>query len=296
MTHRAAVRNGSARLAVATRTRSLSGMKRGIFVPNFGDFAEPQAFADMAAEAERAGWDGIYIWDHILVEDGRPLCDPWVAMAAAVAMTDQIRVGPMVTPVPRRHPWKLARELVSLDRLSGGRVDFGVGIGYPPEVEFGTFGQPTDSRVRADMLDEGLRVLNGMWTGEPFSFSGDHYTVAESTFVPTPIQQPRIPIWVAATWPNKRPFRRAAQWDGIFPLKSAGDGFEQMAYDDIAEIADYVNTHRTSGGPYEFVIGYDDAEDRSVADLEAVGATWMFFNFYEAGSESMDKIRSGPWR
>lgn len=271
-------------------------MRRAIFVPNFGDFAEPQVFADLASEAEAAGWDGLYIWDHILIEDATPLADPWVAMAAAAIVTDRIRLGPMITPVPRRHPWKLAREVVSLDRLSGGRIDFGVGIGHPPEVEFGTFGHETDARIRADKLDEGLALITGMWTGEPFSFAGEHYHVEESTFLPRPLQEPRPPIWVAATWPNRRPFRRAAQWDGVFPLLVEGDGFGQMSYGDIAEMAGYVAEHRPSGDPFDFVVGYNDAEDRSVEDLEAAGATWMFFNLYDAGSEAMAKVRSGPWR
>jgi len=271
-------------------------MKRALFVPNFGDFAEPGVFADMAAEADAAGWDGIYIWDHILVEDGRPMSDPWVAMAAAAALTGEIRLGPMVTPVPRRHPWKVARELVSLDRLSAGRVDFGVGIGYPPDVEFGTFGHDTDARARADKLDEGLTVITGLSSGEPFTFDGEHYQVTGATFAPTSIQQPRIPVWVAATWPNRRPFRRAARWDGVFPLLIGDGGFVQMSYDVIAEISGYVAAHRSSPVPIDFVIGFDDAEDRSVEDLEAVGASWMFFNLYDAGSESMAKVRSGPWR
>ena len=280
----------------APALRRVGSVKRALFVPNFGDFAEPRAFADLAAEAERAGWDGLYIWDHILIEDATPMADPWVALAAATTLTERIRLGPMVTPVPRRHPWKLARELVSLDRLSDGRVDFGVGIGFPPDTEFGTFGHETDARVRADKLDEGLEVITGLWTGEPFSHTGEHYHVERSTFLPVPIQQPRIPIWVAATWPNKRPFRRAARWDGVFPLLVTDDGFGQMTYDDIAMMADYTRSHRVADGPFDFVIGYNDAEDRSVEDLEGLGATWMFFNFYDAGTETMTKVRSGPWR
>ena len=271
-------------------------MKRGLFVPNFGDFAEAEVFADFAAEADAAGWDGIYIWDHILIEDGKPMCDPWVALAAAAVRTDTIRLGPMITPLPRRHPWKVARELVSLDRLSGGRVDFGVGIGFPPEVEFGTFGQETDARVRADQLDEGLEIVSGLTSGQPFAFSGHHYSVKESTFLPGPVQTPRIPIWVAATWPNKRPFRRAAQWDGVFPLLVGNGGFVDMSYEDIAEITEYVMAHRELPGQYEFVIGWEDAPDRHVQDLESLGATWMLFNFFDAGSETMTKVRSGPWR
>ena len=128
------------------------------------------------------------------------------------------------------------------------------------------------------------------------SHDGEHYHVEESTFLPVPIQRPRIPIWVAATWPNKRPFRRAARWDGVFPLLVKGDWFGTMSYDDIAEIAEYTARHRTTDGPYDFVIGHDDAEDRSVEDLEDVGATWMIFNFFDAGSETIAKVRSGPWR
>lgn len=274
----------------------VGGMKRALFVPNFGDFGEPQAFVDMAVTAEGAGWDGIYIWDHILIEDGTPMADPWVAMAAAAAVTERIRLGPMVTPVPRRYPWKLAREVGTLDRLSEGRVDFGVGIGFPPGIEFGTFGHETDARIRADKLDEGLEIITGMWTGEPFSFAGEHYTMEKRTWLPRPVQQPRVPIWVAATWPNRRPFRRSARWDGVFPLLVTDDGFGQMSYDDIAMMAEYTAEHRTTDDPFDFVVGYDDAEDRSVADLESLGVTWMFFNFYDAGQESMAKIRSGPWR
>lgn len=271
-------------------------MKRAIFVPNFGDFGEPRAFVELAVEAEAAGWDAVYIWDHILISDGTPMADPWVAMAAAVAHTERIRLGPMVTPVPRRHPWKLAREIVTLDRLSGGRVDFGVGIGHPPDIEFGTFGHDTDARIRADKLDEGLEIITGMWSEQPFSFDGRHHHVQESMFLPGPLQKPRVPIWVAATWPNRRPFRRAARWDGVFPLLIEGDGFGTMSYDAIAEMAEYVRAHRTVDGPFEFVIGYNDAENRSVEELAELGATWMFFNLYDAGRDTMQKVRSGPWR
>lgn len=271
-------------------------MKHALFVPNFGAFSEPQAFADLAAAAEQAGWDGLYIWDHILIEDAMPAADPWIAMAAAATLTSTIRLGPMITPVPRRYPWKLSRELVSLDRLSRGRVDFGVGIGHPPDVEFGTFGHETDARVRADKLDEGLQVITGMWTGEPFSHDGTHYQVNERTFLPGPYQHPRIPIWVAATWPNRRPFRRAAQWDGVFPLMIGDGGFVEMSYDDIAEMLEYVNEHRESTGPFEFVGGNTDASDRSVEDLERLGVTWMFYNLWDVESESMAKVQGGPWR
>lgn len=271
-------------------------MKHGLFVPNFGAFSEPKVFADLAAEAEQAGWDGVYIWDHILIEDGTPMCDPWVAMAAAATVTETIRLGPMVTPTPRRHPWKLAREVVSLDRLSHGRVDFGVGIGHPADIEFGTFGHETDNRIRADKLDESLELITGLWSGQPYSFDGVHYHLEERTFLPKPFQEPRVPIWVAATWPNKRPFRRAAQWDGVFPLKVGSTGFVDMSYDDIAELLSYVRIHRTSDAPFEFVAGNNDAAGRSLEDLSVLGVTWLFYNLWDMNAESLAKVRGGPWR
>jgi len=271
-------------------------VKNGLFVPNFGAFAEPQVFAELAAEGEAAGWDGLYIWDHILIEDGTPMGDPWIAMAAAAVATERIRFGPMVTPIPRRHPWKLSREIVSLDHLSGGRIDFGVGIGTPPETEYESFGHDSDSRVRADKLDEGLEILKGLWTGEPFSFDGVYYQLQERTFVPAPVQQPRVPVWVAATWPNKRPFRRAAQWDGVFPLKVGEESFVDMTYDDIAEILAYTRAHRLSDDPFEFVAGNRDAASHSIEDLERAGVTWMFYNLWDMSSESLAKVRGGPWR
>lgn len=271
-------------------------MKHALFVPNFGAFAEPQVFADLAGQAEAAGWDGLYIWDHILIEDGTPMCDPWVAMAAAATLTTSIRLGPMVTPTPRRHPWKLAREVVSLDRLSQGRVDLGVGIGDPPEVEYGSFGHETDSRIRADKLDESLELITGLWTGEPYAFNGVHYQLEERTFLPTPVQKPRVPIWVAATWPNKRPFRRAARWDGVFPLKVGPTGFVDMSYDDIADMMTYVRAHRTAESPFEFIAGNNDAPNRSLDDLGDLGVTWLFYNLWDIEPDSTAKVHGGPWR
>ena len=150
-------------------------MKYGIDIPNFGYWADPRHVAEFAREIEEAGWDGLSIWDHLLLWPGNVVGDPWIALAAAAATTDRISLMMMVTPLPRRRPWKVAREANSLDQLSSGRFILGVGIGYPPEEEFGAFGEPTDDRLRADMLDEGLDVITGLWGGEPFSYEGDHY-------------------------------------------------------------------------------------------------------------------------
>ena len=186
-------------------------MKYAVDIPNFGLWSDPREVATFARQLEDAGWDGLSIWDHIVFMDGAEVADPWILLAAAASATDRLTLMNLVAPLPRRHPWKLSREAVSVDILSGGRFILGVGIGWPTDPEFSRFHQEEDLKTRGDMLDEGLSILTGLWTGEPFSFSGEHYTVDEVTFLPTPLQQPRIPIWVAGMWPGGRPFRRAAQ-------------------------------------------------------------------------------------
>jgi alkanesulfonate monooxygenase SsuD/methylene tetrahydromethanopterin reductase-like flavin-dependent oxidoreductase (luciferase family) len=123
----------------------------------------------------------------------------------------------LITPLARRRPWKYARETVTLDRLSAGRLVVGVGVGGGDE-QFGDLGDQADQKTRGDMLDEGLQVLTGLWSGESFEYAGRFYTIKKTRFLPRPLQTPRIPIWVAGIWPNKRPMRRMAQWDGMFPL------------------------------------------------------------------------------
>jgi alkanesulfonate monooxygenase SsuD/methylene tetrahydromethanopterin reductase-like flavin-dependent oxidoreductase (luciferase family) len=198
-------------------------MKYAINIINFGDCGDAATLAELARTAEDVGWDGFFVWDHI-AWDGRimPMVDPWVALTAIATSTNRIRIGAMVTPLPRRRPWKFARETVSLDYLSAGRMIVGVGIG-DALAEFKNLGEVADPKTRGAMLDEGLQVVNGLWSGKPFSFVGEHYTVKDAQFLPATLQQPRIPIWVGGKWPNRAPFRRAAQWDGVFPIFSGTD-------------------------------------------------------------------------
>ena len=170
-------------------------MKFGINLPPFADFASPLAIADLAAEAERAGWDGFFLWDHMIFSPAFfPIADPWVALAAAAMRTQQIRLGTMLTPLARRRPWKLARETVSLDQLSAGRFTLGVGLGDPAQWEYGFFKEETDARLRAEKLDEGLAVLTGLWSGEPFSFQGKHYQIRDACCEPKPDPLPVIMV------------------------------------------------------------------------------------------------------
>lgn len=218
-------------------------------VPNFGDYADARLIRSLAADAEASGWDGFFVWDHIVAWDANPVGDVWVHLAAAATATERIRLGPMVAALPRRRPWVVARQAVALDRLSGGRVTLGVGLGEPPGEEFAVFGEETDPRVRAAKLDEGLAVMTGMWTGEPFSFEGEHYRVEERTFLPRPAQEPRLPIWVAGAWPNRRPFRRAARFEGVAALALRDGELAPPSPDDVRALVGYVAEHRGSAEP-----------------------------------------------
>lgn len=190
-------------------------MRFAIDTPQFGPYANPRTLAELARRAEDAGWDGFFIWDHINVNWPEQVADPWVALAAIASVTSKIRLGAMVTPLARRHPWKVARETVTLDHLSNGRLVFGAGLGTDIFGELSTFGTAGDDRIRAQMLDEGLQILTSLWSGERVSFAGKHFNFSETQFLPKPVQSPRIPIWIAGTWPHKLPFRRAARYDGV---------------------------------------------------------------------------------
>ena len=251
-------------------------MEHGIFLPNFGPFFDPRVVADLAAQAEETGWDGFFIWDHILFDakSSFPVVDPWVALAAAAMQTTRIRLGTLMTPLARRRPWKVARESVSIDHLSGGRLIFGAGLGFPPVDEFGLFGENQDDLVRAAKLDEALRLLDSLWSGKEVSFRGEEYQVGPVTFRPQPLQEPRIPVWIAAWWPHKAPLRRAAQWDGVFPERVGGD---MPTPDDIADLLAYIKQFRTGSGSYDVVVnGYASqlAAKGGLAAYADAGVTW----------------------
>ena len=252
-------------------------MHYGVNLPAFGDFADPLVLAELAHEAEAAGWDGFFIWDHVIFDPSfHPMLDPWVGLAAVALRTQRLRLGPMITPLPRRRPWKLARETASLDRLSNGRLILGVGIGDPVQWDFGFFGEGADARTRAQQLDEGLEILTGLWSGDAFEYHGEHYQLQPVTFRPRPVQEPRIPIWVGGWWPNKPPMRRAARWDGVFPGK--GDG--GMTPEDWRDLLAYVQQHRPDQQPFDVVhsgrsSGVNQREDAAlVATYAEVGVTW----------------------
>lgn len=247
-------------------------LKYGLYLPNFAAFGEARALAELAGTAERAGWDGFFIWDHIARPGAPPVVDPWIALAAIAVATARVRIGALVTPLARRRPWKVARETVSLDRLSGGRLVFGAGLGSSggAEPEWAAFGEEQDLVRRAAMLDEALDVLAGLWSAERFSYSGTHFSVADARFRPGALQTPRIPVWIGAYWPHRRPLLRSARWDGVFALFRDGPPRD---VEQLAEAVAYVRERRApEAGPFDVV--YCGEPTGSPEPYARAGATW----------------------
>ncbi len=312
-------------------------MKYGINLPNMRACADPRLLSDLAAEAEGAGWDGVFIFDSLYSPDWgsrpdapsvAPTVDPWIALAAMAMRTESVRLGIMIIPLARRRPWKVARETVTLDHLSNGRLVLPVGLGWTPDGGFANVGEKLDRKERAEMLDEALAIVTGLWSGEPFSLSGEHYKVQEMTFLPRPIQSPRIPIWVVGAWPREKSMRRTLRYDGILPVVMRTEGvptepdFEEfgkcMAADavymqtdvqDIAAIHDYVKRERPDDAPFDIVIegwssgSRSEPAARKVAEYAQAGATWWieavwsWLNFAPYDIERLrQRIVQGPPR
>jgi hypothetical protein len=271
-------------------------MRFAIDLPNFGAFGDPGLLIDLAVAAEASGWDGFFLWDHLVTTEPSPVTDPWMVMAAIAVRTQRIAFGPMITPLARRRMTKLARETVALDHLSGGRFIMGVGLGSNDELEYAAFGDAGDRTLRGAILDESLELLGQLWSGRPTRFEGQHLRVTAPAFLPTSVRQPRIPVWVAGLWPNKRPMRRAAAWDGAFPIDRGGDLSQQLSTSAMADAISFIAEHRSVVGPFDIVHAGLMSGDRS-ADAELtreyaeVGVTWWLEHIYP-GRMPVDDLRN----
>jgi alkanesulfonate monooxygenase SsuD/methylene tetrahydromethanopterin reductase-like flavin-dependent oxidoreductase (luciferase family) len=238
-------------------------VRYGLSLPNVGPATD---LVRMASTAEASGWDAVFLWDHLhLIRHLRlDIMDPWVMLGAFAQATERVKLGAMVTPLARRRPWKVAKEVVTLDHLSGGRVIVGVGLGEPPVDDFAAFGDPADPLQRAALLDDGLAVLAGLLTGEPFTHEGPHYRV-DADFLPAPVQRPRPPIWVAGVLPHRRPFERARRWDGVIPM-----GPEQLLRpDDVTAVI------ALTGQREGFDIVVAPHWEHTPDEYAGSGATWL---------------------
>jgi alkanesulfonate monooxygenase SsuD/methylene tetrahydromethanopterin reductase-like flavin-dependent oxidoreductase (luciferase family) len=261
-------------------------VRQGISIPNFGPFGSARAVADISAAAESSGWDGVFVWDHVVRREGDyPVVDPWVALTAVALATERVQLGPMVTPLARRRPWNVAKAAVSIDVLSNGRFILGVGLGTPRGPEFPGFGEEVDLRVRGDMLDEGIEVIRAAWSGEPVNHIGANYRVDNVRFLPTPARAGGIPIWAATERISGRPIRRAATLDGIVPTAVSPADFPTLL-DNLAR-----QRHDLTG--FDIVVV---SKDGDASSWQKAGATWWLHELeweqgYEAG---LAMVAAGP--
>jgi len=284
-------------------------MQYAVNLPILAAFSDPNTLVDLAKIAETAGWDGVFVWDSLLFDQQwmPPIVDPWITLAAIATSTERVKIGTMIAQLARRRPWKVAREVVTLDHLSRGRMILGVGLGYSAAAEFEQFGEAGDARVRADKLDECLDILTGLWSGTPFSYQGQYYQLKETTFLPKPVQQPRVPIWIAGYWPNKRPFRRAARWDGACPaeMEIRDDGFSILpsSPESARTMIGYIDAHRTNSAPFDVIVSRALPQDDPVQTAELVaayaeaGVTWLLRDMlpWEVSLEqAYEIVRGGP--
>jgi alkanesulfonate monooxygenase SsuD/methylene tetrahydromethanopterin reductase-like flavin-dependent oxidoreductase (luciferase family) len=255
-------------------------MRLGLYVAPFGELADVRALADLAARAEAAGWEGLFVWDHVMTHGELDVADPWIVLTAVALATERLVLGAMVTPLARRRPWDLARQVAVLDRLSGGRMIFGAGLGGDSRRELTGFGEQRDPRARAALLDEGLGLLTALWSGDPTDHDGPAFHLDGGQVRPTPLQRPRPPVWVGCVWPHRAPLRRAARYDGVFPVSHE----RPLGGDDVRAMLEVVAEHRNSrGGAFDVVITNHERPGRDrLAELAEAGTTWWLQGFGEA--------------
>lgn len=257
------------------------------YAVNIPPFIDPSVVVDIAVEAEQAGWDGVFLWDHLqwIPDELVEVHNPWVLLGAIARETERVTVGTLVTPLSRRRPWQVAKELITLDHLSGGRSVLGVGLGETPQSDFAAFGEPSGARERAALLDEGLVVLDGLLRGEHVRHQGKQFTV-DTEIAPRPVQRPRPPIWVAGVVPHQPPLRRAIRYDGVVPIGADGPLRPE-------QVAAYAGEHLRAG--WDVVAPW--AAGVPAGEYADAGATWLIESTGPFGDwvpEFRGRVSAGP--
>ena len=275
-------------------------MKYGFVLP----YGDARAAAEFARQAEAAGWDGFFVWEPVWG------IDAWVALTAAAMLTERIRLGTLLSPLSRMRPWKIAGETATLDNLSNGRVILSVGLGAI-DTGFAAFGEVTNRKLRAELLDESLDILTGLWRGQPFNYEGKHYRIKEATFYPPPppVQQPRIPIWVVGAWPRMRSMQRVLRYDGWLPVvMDEQNQIRQTTPEDLSEMRTYIAENRSASTPFDIVMEGQTPGNNPKQAAEIVqpwataGATWWIEALWEAPRDAQgqelirQRILDGPPR
>jgi alkanesulfonate monooxygenase SsuD/methylene tetrahydromethanopterin reductase-like flavin-dependent oxidoreductase (luciferase family) len=276
-------------------------VKHGIFLPPFSDLADARRVARLAADAEQAGWDGFYLWDHMLAVPGMAVAEAWTTLAAIAMATSQVRLGAMVTPLARRRPWVLARQIATLDQLSGGRLVVGIGLGDDGWREFSSFGEETAPRVRAELLDESLEIVQELLSGNALLHAGRHYAIDSPPLLPVPLQDP-VPIWAAVRWPNRKPLARAAKLQGCFPIfADSGDRPAPPSADELTQLQAEL-TGLGAGRSLDIAIRCalhrlpEGERAGTAAALSEAGVTWLLEAFAPGQEAAAVEayVRGGP--
>jgi alkanesulfonate monooxygenase SsuD/methylene tetrahydromethanopterin reductase-like flavin-dependent oxidoreductase (luciferase family) len=274
-------------------------MKYGLALPTGGECGDPTFVVELAVLAEATGWDGVFLEDYICFQGdaNAPTCDPWIALAGIAIETEYVRLGTMVTPLSRRRPWKVAREVAGIDLLSQGRMVLGVGLGDTGEhvvgdSSFTAFGETLDPRVRAEMLDEALAIIAGLLGDGTFSFTGKHYQVGPVDFAPKPVQVPRVPIWVGGGYPNPGPTERALRQDGSCMY---GARTHDLSVEDVTDLR-----QRAGDRPFDICVGgreRREGDEEWLAAMAGAGMTWWTEYVPAQDREAMrGAIARGPLR
>jgi alkanesulfonate monooxygenase SsuD/methylene tetrahydromethanopterin reductase-like flavin-dependent oxidoreductase (luciferase family) len=286
-------------------------VRYGLVIPNWEAGSDVGRLVEVAIAAEEGGWDGVFLADHLIFpppseigalsvpETFLPMPDPWISLAGIATATKRVALGTWITPVPRRQPWQLARDLATLDRLSNGRVILGVGLGRRPDYEL--FGEPWDLSRIGGRADEALALIDRFWSGEPVTYHGDHFQVDGVALLPTPVQRPRIPIVVGGIWPRRSSVRRGARWDGImthFPgdgvLPPDGTPPEVHAEALVAYYRSITDRPGEVFLPSSPVGVRDDWADFAMSSL---GATWLYTAKIDGRwTLDLDRVSEGPQR
>ena len=269
---------------------TVDGMKFGFVVP----WGDAEDIGDLAAAAEDAGWDGLFVWEPVWGVDA------WISLGLAAVRTSKIRLGTLLTPPSRRRPWELASQVATVDRISAGRVTLSVGLGAI-DSGFDTFGEECDRRTRAELMDECLDIVCGLWAGQPFQYDGKHYAVAPTEFptVGHTVQQPRVPIWCVGAIGHPKSMARATRWDGVIPQVLDGDaGARQPHLEEVAELRSQLDASRP-GEAVDIIVEGTMSEHSPAAYADA-GASWWIESMWDAMAEhspvtaAYDRLRQGP--
>ncbi|WP_156761246.1 LLM class flavin-dependent oxidoreductase [Microbacterium karelineae] len=278
-----------------------------------GSYGSPAQQVRLARECEAHGWDGFFTWDGVSLDAGEfdagPTWDPFALLGAIAAVTERITLGAMVFAAPRRRPWELAQQALTVDHLSGGRLVLPVGLGVPIDRAFtSVHEQPESLRDRARLLDDVLGWLERSWSTETFAYEGDRIVTGDFQFPQAPVNG-RIPVWPVGVWDAARPPRRsldrALRWDGIVPqVRGASPEDAEPSPDDIAALSRWVAEHRGDAAqPFDIVFQGRLDDDPAVAAeqaraAEAAGVTWWMESWWDPATVTpewlLERARLGP--